>query len=59
MLDNVECVDEIRRFQGFEEIGFVKNSDTRDYHMDMGEFSKYLDEHMSTYIFKILFGFEK
>ena len=59
VLDNAECVDDIRRFQGFEEIGFVKNSDTRDYHMDMGEFSKYLDEHMSTYIFKILFGFEK
>jgi len=54
-----ESIDKFRRFSGFDEIGFVKNSDTRDYHMDMGEFSKYLDQHLCLYMFKILFGFEK
>ena len=56
---SIECIDKIRKFSGFDEIGFVKNGDTRDYHMDMGEFSKYLDQHMCLYMFKILFGFEK
>ena len=31
---------EFFKFEKFEEIGFVKG-DTRDYHMDMGEFFKY------------------
>ena len=52
-------IDSFRRFRGFQEIGFVKNSDTRDYHMDMSEFSKYLDQNNCLYMFKILFGFEK
>lgn len=54
-----ESIDKLRRFSGFDEIGFVKNSNTRDYHMDMGEFSKYLDQHRCLYMFKVLFGFEK
>ena len=46
------------KFNKFEEIGFVKG-DTRDYHMDMGEFFKYLKEHQCEYMFKELFGIEK
>ena len=46
------------KFEKFEEIGFVKG-DTRDYHMDMGEFFKYLKEHKCEYMFKELFGIEK
>ena len=53
-----------RRFASFEEIGFVKGGETRipgreqdvHYHMDMGEFHKYLDQHDCGYIFKELFG---
>jgi len=26
-------------------IGFVKSSDTYDYHMDVGDFQKYLESH--------------
>jgi len=55
----LENIERFRRFTGFEEIGFVKNSDTRDYHMDMGEFSKYLEKNQSLYMFKALFGFDK
>ena len=58
-VDINEHIDKCRRFKGFEEIGFIKNSDTRDYHMDMGEFSKYLDQNNSLYMFKEIFGFDK
>ena len=54
-----QTIEIFRRFKDFQEIGFVKNSDTRDYHMDMSEFSKYLDQYDCLYMFKILFGFEK
>jgi len=49
-------IDDARRFSSFEEIGFVKPGETRDYHMDMGEFHKYLDQHDCGYMFKELFG---
>ena len=43
-------------FSIFEEIGFVKG-DTRDYHMDMGEFNKYLEKHnCDKNVFNTLFG---
>jgi len=51
-------IDGERLFQTFEEIGVVKNAG-RDYHMDMGEFHKYLEKHNCTWIFKELFGIEK
>ena len=54
-----QTIEIFRRFKGFQEIGFVKNGETRDYHMDMSEFSKYLDQNDCLYMFKILFGFEK
>ena len=60
--DNVESwddLDKMKRFEGFEEIGFVKNSEQRDYHMDMGEFFKFLKAHQSEYMFKELFGIDK
>lgn len=45
-------------FDAFEEIGFVK-AETRDYHMDMGEFHKFLVAHNCGHMFKELFGIEK
>ena len=50
--------EDFLKFEKFEEIGFVKG-DTRDYHMDMGEFFKYLKEHKCEHMFKELFGIEK
>ena len=57
--DHEQSINVFRRFNDFQEIGFVKNSDTRDYHMDMSEFSKYLDQNNCLYMFKLLFGFDK
>jgi len=58
--DDKEEIDDARRFHSFEEIGFIKGSGggdtTRDYHMDMGEFQKFLDQNNCGYIFKELFG---
>ena len=51
-------MENFRKFDKFEEIGFVKG-DTRDYHMDMGEFFKYLQNHNCEYMFKELFGIDK
>ncbi len=48
-----------RRFPDFQELAFVKSAESRDYHMDMGEFFSYLKAHESTYMFKELFGIEK
>ena len=48
-----------KRFIDFNEIGFVKNSDNRDYHMDMGEFFRFLKQHESEYMFKEFFGINK
>ena len=53
-----ENMENFRKFDKFEEIGFVKG-DTRDYHMDMGEFFKYLQNHNCEYMFKELFGIDK
>ena len=58
-IGDIDSFHALRRFKGFEEIGFIKDSVTRDYHMDMGEFSKYLDQHSCLYMFKLLFGFDK
>ena len=57
-LDNFENLVKWRKFDDFQEIGFVK-AETRDYHMDMGEFYKYLQSHECDYMFKELFGIEK
>ena len=55
---HVTDIETWRKFQKFEEIGFVKG-ETRDYHMDMGEFFKYLQANQCEYMFKELFGLEK
>ena len=55
---DTEDVDGERLFTKFEEVGVVKNSG-RDYHMDMGEFFKYLENHQCAWAFKELFGIEK
>jgi len=52
-------VDSHRRFGTFQEIGTVKNPDSRNYHMDLGEFYKFLESHQSAYMFKELFGVDK
>lgn len=51
--------DSSRRFEDFTEIGFVKSNESRDYHMDMGEFFSFLGKHESEYMFKELFGIDK
>lgn len=56
---NESDVNDFRRFNTFEEIGFIKPGEGRDYHMDMGEFHSFLKEHESEYMFKELFGIEK
>jgi len=53
-----EDIDTERLFDKFEEIGTVKTAG-RDYHMDMGEFFKYLEVHRCSWVFKELFGIEK
>eukprot|EP00090_Calanus_glacialis_P013811 TRINITY_DN22461_c0_g1_i1.p1 TRINITY_DN22461_c0_g1~~TRINITY_DN22461_c0_g1_i1.p1 ORF type:complete len:301 (+),score=87.20 TRINITY_DN22461_c0_g1_i1:34-903(+) len=55
---DTEDVDGERLFDKFEEIGTVKNTG-RDYHMDMGEFYRYLESHNCTWMFKELFGIDK
>lgn len=57
-LPDFASLDKWKKFDKFEEIGFVK-SETRDYHMDMGEFYKYLQSHDVDYMFKELFGIGK
>lgn len=48
-----------RKFSGFEEIHFDRNHNkSRDMHMNMGEFFKYLSDHDCGHIFKDVFGLE-
>ncbi|XP_038055212.1 RWD domain-containing protein 2B-like [Patiria miniata] len=46
---------DLRRFSGFEEKEFAVSSG-RDYHMDLGMFFKFLEEHNCGSVFKILLG---
>jgi len=52
------AVDDLRLFSGFSEIGEVKGA-SRDYHMDMGQFQLFLEQHSCAHIFPQLFGIEK
>ena len=59
--ENLNNMEELKlwcKFNKFEEIGFVKG-ETQDYHMDMGEFYKFLQTHKCDYMFKELFGIDK
>ena len=49
-----------KRFSGFNEVAFDPHSGrgSRDYHMDLGQFQKYLEEHKSAEMFHMLFGVE-
>ncbi|GIZ02439.1 RWD domain-containing protein 2A [Caerostris extrusa] len=48
-----------RRFEDFQEISFsVRRGPANEYHMDMGQFLKYLEDHNSGYVFHDLFGIE-
>nr|ACO11565.1 RWD domain-containing protein 2A [Caligus rogercresseyi] len=51
-----EGEEEFCRFKDFKEMNFLKSDQTRDYHMDFGEFRKFLSEHDSEYIFKEIVG---
>ncbi|GFV49666.1 RWD domain-containing protein 2A [Trichonephila clavipes] len=47
-----------KRFQDFQEISFsVRRGPAKEYHMDMGLFLKFLEEHKCGYAFHDLFGF--
>lgn len=62
--EDVELVDgqdmsSLRKFDNFSEVAFnTKQNASRDHHMDMGEFAKFLSEHGCEGVFEILFGFE-
>lgn len=57
--ENYQEFQKQRRFENLQEVGFVKSGESRDYHMDMGEFYNYLVSHKSDYMFKELFGIDK
>uniref|UniRef100_A0A0K2TQ75 RWD domaincontaining protein 2Blike [Saccoglossus kowalevskii] n=1 Tax=Lepeophtheirus salmonis TaxID=72036 RepID=A0A0K2TQ75_LEPSM len=44
------------KFNDFTEINFLKSDQTRDYHMDFGEFQQFLTNYGFEYIFKELIG---
>lgn len=55
----VECIEPLRKFTGFEELRFDRNqSKSRELHMNMGDFYKYLSKHECGHIFKDVFGLE-
>ncbi|GBM60526.1 RWD domain-containing protein 2A [Araneus ventricosus] len=48
-----------RKFKDFQEISFqVRRGPAKEYHMDMGQFLKYLEAHNCAYAFHDLFGIE-
>ena len=52
-------IKDLRRFKDFKEISFEGNkSKQRDFHMDFGEFYKYLTDHGCDYAFKDYFGID-
>jgi hypothetical protein len=52
-------VDAFRKFTGFQEICFDGGkSKSRESHMNMGEFYKYLSDHECSYVFRDYFGVE-
>lgn len=52
-------IKELQKFPDFREISFEANKGKRrDYHMDFGEFYKYLTDHGCDYIFKDYFGID-
>jgi hypothetical protein len=53
--ETTEDIDGYRKFTSFQEIGEVKGN-TRDFHMDMGAFQVYLNEHGFGQLFGELFS---
>lgn len=51
-------INKLRRFEGFKEQLFCDDIENGDGVMNMGLFMKYLEQHNSGYMKKILFGFE-
>jgi hypothetical protein len=56
----IDRFDSYRKFEDFKEIAFYnsKSNMKQDYHMDMGEFFKFLTEKQCAYMFKEYFGFD-
>uniref|UniRef100_G3MPC8 RWD domain-containing protein n=1 Tax=Amblyomma maculatum TaxID=34609 RepID=G3MPC8_AMBMU len=58
-LEDRQEVDSLRKFGKVAEIAFnTKQNASRDHHMDMGEFAKFLSEHGCADVFEVLFGIE-
>ncbi|KAM8809770.1 RWD domain-containing protein 2A isoform 2-T2 [Eudromia elegans] len=56
-----ENIDSLRLFPSFEDLQFQAHGDyglRNDYHMDLGQFREFLEQHQSGHIFQILFGVE-
>jgi len=52
-------IEQFRKFDNFSEISFqVRRGPAKEYHMDMGQFLKFLTEHNCAYAFQDLFGIE-
>ncbi|XP_015905541.1 RWD domain-containing protein 2A [Parasteatoda tepidariorum] len=50
---------DFKKFDKFQEISFqVRRGPAKEYHMDMGQFLKYLEEHNCSYAFNDLLGLE-
>ena len=54
-------LQEFRLFCQFEELAFDAHGDyglRNDYHMNLGQFRCYLEQHKCEYVFQIFFGLE-
>ncbi len=59
--DFKEQISNFRLFTNFEELSFEAHGDyglRNDYHMDLGQFRKFLMQHKCDYMFSIFFGLE-
>ncbi|NXA45331.1 RWD2A protein, partial [Nothocercus julius] len=60
-IDTEGNIDSLRLFPTFEDLQFQAHGDyglRNDYHMDLGQFREFLEQHQSAHIFQILFGVE-
>ncbi|XP_072711483.1 RWD domain-containing protein 2A isoform X2 [Ciconia boyciana] len=60
-LETEGSIDNLRLFRAFEDLQFQAHGDyglRNDYHMDLGQFLEFLQQHQSGHIFQILFGVE-
>ncbi|KAH9499464.1 RWD domain-containing protein 2A [Bulinus truncatus] len=49
----------VYKFDPFDELVLdARGGKGREYHMDLGQFSKYLEQHNSSHIFNLFFGLD-